>query len=87
MRRSRNSSQRFAPNTPIFQQNVRANLANFIQDFFWHVSLSNEDFSTVEDLGGPCSPQDLNLSGLDRDTAQSVACEVRPDTLFLGDRN
>ena len=49
MLRSGNSSQRFAPNVPIFQQNVLANLGNFIQDLFWGVSFSNEDFKTVEE--------------------------------------
>ena len=53
MRRSGNTSQRFAANVPIFQQNVQANLANFIQDLLWRVSFSNEDFKMVEDLGGP----------------------------------
>ena len=49
MRKSGNSLQRFAPNVPTFQQNVRANLANFIQELFWCVSFSNEDFKTVEE--------------------------------------
>ena len=64
-RKSGNSSQRFVPNVPIFQQNVRANLANFIQDFFWRMSFSSEDFKTVEDLGGPWrSPRfELECSG------------------------
>ena len=53
MRRSGNSSQRFAPNVPIFQQIVRANLSNFIQDLFWRVSFSNEDFKVVENQEGP----------------------------------
>ena len=51
MRRSGNSLQRFAPNVPTFRQNVRANLANFIQDLCWRVRFSNEDIKTVgEDL-------------------------------------
>ena len=33
----------------MFRQNVRANLSNFIQDLFWHVTFSNEDFKMVED--------------------------------------
>ena len=53
LRRSGNSSQRFAPNVPIIQHNVGANLANFIEDLFWRVSFSDEDVKTVEDLGGP----------------------------------
>ena len=75
MRRSGNSSQRFAPNVPIFQHNVRTNLANSIQDLFWSMRFSNEDFKTVED--GLGDRQDLNLSfpGLTRDPAQSVGCE------------
>ena len=75
MRKSGNSSQRFAPNVLIFQKNVRANLANFIQDLFWGMSLSNKDFKTVEEGLGDC--QDLNLSvpGLTRDAAQSEGCE------------
>ena len=40
---------RFAPNVPTFRQNVRANLTNFIQDLFWRVRFSNEDFKMVED--------------------------------------
>ena len=72
---SENSSQRFAPNVPIFHQNVRPNLANFIQDLFWGVSFSNEDFKTAEE--GIGDRQDLNLSvpGLTRDAAQSVGCQ------------
>ena len=31
----------------------KASLANFSQDLFWPVSFSNEEFKTVEDLGGP----------------------------------
>ena len=50
-RKSGNSSQGFSPNGPIFQQNVLANLANFIQNFFWRVSFLNEDFKTADDLG------------------------------------
>ena len=75
MRRSGNSSQRFAPNAPIFQQNVRTNLANFIQDLFWGVSFFNENFKTAEDVLG--DRQDLNLSvpGLTQDTAQGMGCE------------
>ena len=75
MQRSENSSKRFTPNFPIFQQNVRANLANLIQDLFWVVSFSNEDFRTVEEGHG--DRQDLNLSapGLTRDAAGSVGCE------------
>ena len=38
---------------PMFQHsdrmNVRANLSNFIQHLFWHVTFSNEDFKMVED--------------------------------------
>ena len=49
MRRSGNSLQTFAPNVPTFRQNVRANLANFIQDLFWRVRFSNEDIKTVEE--------------------------------------
>ena len=49
MRRFGSNLQRFAPNVPTFRQNVRANLSNFIQDFFWHVTFSNEDFKMVED--------------------------------------
>ena len=75
MRKSGNSSQRFAPNVPIFQTSVRANLANFIQDLFWGVSFSNEDLKTVEE--GLGDRQDLNLSlpGSTRDAAQSVGCD------------
>ena len=49
MRRFGNSLQRFAPNVPTFRQNVRANLTNVIQDLFWRVRFSNEDFKMVED--------------------------------------
>ena len=49
IRRSGNSLQRFAPNVPTFRPNVRANLTNFIQDLFWRVRFSNEDFKMVED--------------------------------------
>ena len=48
MWRSGNRSQRFAPNVPTFRQNVRANLSNFIQDLFWRVRFSNENFKMVE---------------------------------------
>ena len=50
---------------PILQQNVRANLANFIPDLFWRVSFSDEDFKIVEDLGGHCrsSRFELECSG------------------------
>ena len=66
---------RFAPNVRIFQQNVRANVANFIQDRIWGVSFSNEDFKTIEE--GLGDRQDLNLSvhGLTRDAAQNMGCE------------
>ena len=50
MRRFGNSSQRFAPNVPTFRQNFRANLTNFIQNLFWRLRFSNEDFKMVEDL-------------------------------------
>ena len=65
MQRSGNSSQRFVSNVPTFQQNVRANLANFIQDFFWRVGFSNGDFKIVGDLGGPwrSSRFELECSG------------------------
>ena len=49
MPRFGNNLQRFSPNVPTFRQNVRANLSNFIQDLFWHVTFSNEDFKMVED--------------------------------------
>ena len=49
IRRFGNNLQRFAPNIPTFRQNVRANLSNLIQDLFWHVTFSNEDFKMVED--------------------------------------
>ena len=49
IRRFGNNLQRFAPNVPTFRQNVRANLSNFIQDLFWHVTFSNEDFKMAED--------------------------------------
>ena len=49
MGRFGNSLQRFAPNVPTFQQNVRANLSNFDQDLFWRVRFSDEDFKMVED--------------------------------------
>ena len=63
MRRSSNSLQRFAPNVPTFRQNVRANLANFIQDLFWRVKFSDEDIKTVgEGLASLGDRQDLNLS-------------------------
>ena len=48
MRRFGNRSQRFAPNVPTFRQNVRANLSSFIQDLFWRVRFSNENFKIVE---------------------------------------
>ena len=48
MRRFGNNLQRFAPNVPTFRKNVRVNLSNFIQDLFWHVTVSNEDFKMVE---------------------------------------
>ena len=65
MPRSENSSQRCAPNVPIFQWNVRTNLANFIQDLFWRMSFLKEGFKTVEDLGGPwrSSRFELEFSG------------------------
>ena len=44
-----NRLQRLAPIVPTFRQNVRANLSNFIQDLFWRVRFSNEDFKMVED--------------------------------------
>ena len=69
---SGNSSQRFAPNVPIFQQNARANLANFIQYFFGARAFQMKISRIYEGLG---DRQDLNLSVLDRDTAQSVGCE------------
>ena len=63
MRRSGNSLQRFALNVPTFQQNVRANLANFIQDLFWRVRFSNEDIKPVEEgLASLSDSQNLNLS-------------------------
>ena len=49
IRRFGNNLQRFPPNVPTVRQNVRANLSNFIQDLFWHVTFSNEDFKMVED--------------------------------------
>ena len=48
MRRFGSRSQRFALNVPTFRQNVRANLSNFIQDLFWPVRFSNENFKMVE---------------------------------------
>ena len=74
IRRSGNSSQRFAPNVPIFQEDVRASLSNSIQHLFWRVSFSNEDFKTVKNLGGPWRPSRFGLKYLflDRDTARSV---------------
>ena len=72
MWRSGNSSQRFASDVPIFQQNVRANLANFIQDL---LSFSKEDFKTVEEGLGDRQYLNLRVSGLTRDAAQSVGCE------------
>ena len=45
MRRFGNSLQKFAPNVPTFQQNVRANLTIFIQDLFWR-----KVFKMVEDI-------------------------------------
>ena len=55
----------FAPNVPIFRQNVRANLANLVQDLLWRVSLrfSNEDIQTVDEgLASLGDRQDLNVS-------------------------
>ena len=49
IRRFGNSLQRFKPSVPTFLLNVRANLTNFIQDLFWRVRFSNEDFKIVED--------------------------------------
>ena len=43
-----NRLQRFTPNVPTFRQNVRANLSNFIQDLFWRVRFSNENFKMGE---------------------------------------
>ena len=60
MRKSGNSPQRFAPNVSIFQKNVRANLANFIQDIFWGMGFSNENIKMIEE--GLGDRQDLNLS-------------------------
>ena len=48
MQRFGNRLQRFAPNVPTFQQYAQANLSNFIQDLFWHVRFSNENFKMVE---------------------------------------
>ena len=62
MRRFGNSSQRFVPNVSTFRQNVRANLTNFIQDLFWRVTFSNEDFKMVEDGLQLGDRQDLKLS-------------------------
>ena len=44
MRRLETGLQRFAPNVRTFWQNVRANLTNFVQDLFWRMTFSNEDF-------------------------------------------
>ena len=55
IRRFGNNLQRFAPNVPTFRQNVRANLSNFIQDIFWHVTFSNEGFKMVEDSTANCA--------------------------------
>ena len=43
-----NRLQRFTQNVPTFRQNVRANLSNFIQDLFWRVRFSNENFKMGE---------------------------------------
>ena len=75
MRRSGNSSQRFAPNVLIFQQNFRANLANFNKDLFWGVSFSNEGFKTVEEGLGDREDLNMSIPGLTRDAAESVGCE------------
>ena len=84
MRRSGNSLQRFAPNVPTFRQNVRANLANFIQDLFWRVRFSNEDIKTVEEgLASLGDRQDLNLSVPGSDAAQSVGCEEGSKKIYF----
>ena len=75
MRKSGNRSQRFASNIPIFQKNVRANLANFIQDLFWGVSFSNEDFKTVEEGLGDRQDFNLGVPWSTRHASQSVGCE------------
>ena len=91
MRRFGNRLQTFAPNVPTFQQNVRANLSNFIQDLFWRVRFSNENFKMVEHevfkrrfqdgRGRPCQlgdRQDLNLNvpgSTCRSECTSVGCE------------
>ena len=49
MQRFGNSLQRFVPNVPTFRKNVRSTLTNFIQNLFWRVRFSNEDFKMVED--------------------------------------
>ena len=69
-------NQRFAPNVSIFQQNVRANLVNFIQGHFWDVSFSNEDFKTVEEGLGDHRDLNLSVSGSNQDDAQGGG-EVR----------
>ena len=44
----KNSRHMFQYSNRMFKQS----LANFIQDLFWRVRFSNEDFKTVEHLGG-----------------------------------
>ena len=48
MRRFGNRLQRLVPNVTTFRQNVQANLSNFIQDLFWRMKFSNENFKVVE---------------------------------------
>ena len=56
-------------------KNVRANLANFIQDLFWGVSFPNENFKMVEEGLRDRQDLDFSLPGSTRDAAQSVGCE------------
>ena len=84
MRRFGNNLQRFAPNFPTFRQNVRANLSNFIQDLFWHVTFSNEDFKMVED--GAASFTIVKIWTwvfLDQYAAQSVGCEEESKNIYF----
>ena len=85
MRRSGNSLKISAPNVPTFRQNVRANLANFIQDLFWRVRFSNEDIKMVEEgLASLGDRQDLNLSVPgSRCCSKCWMCGGKQNDLFL----
>ena len=84
MRRFGNILQRFSPNVPTFRRNVRANLSNFIQDLFWHVTFSNEDFKMVEDDTASLAIVKIwTWVFLDQHAAQSVGCEEESKKIYF----